>query len=99
MYIIQMKIDELASSRGHEIQKLLQPITKRGSGPAYEKTKRTTKDFIIGTYDGVRTTNEYRDWRFKTFVPNFEAMYFELWKRSEDDEKSWYLFQAYLTIL
>jgi hypothetical protein len=77
---------------------MLQPISKRSGGPAWERNNVTSRDFVIATYDGARPTCGYRDYRFSTFVYNFQAMYFELWKRNEEDERYWYLDRAFLTI-
>jgi len=97
MTIIQMEIDKLVS-RGQEVRTMLQPIARRSGGPAWERNNVTSREFIIATYDGARPTCGYRDYRFPTFVHNFQAMYFELWKRTEEDERYWYLDRAFLTI-
>ncbi len=94
--IIQMKIDGL-SSRGKSIQTILRPISHQKQGPAWEQ-RGSSREHIIATYDGTRPTAEYRDWRFSTFVRNFQAMYFELWKRSTENDEYWYLDRAYLSI-
>lgn len=93
MPIVLMKIGDLGS-RGEEIRKMLQPISKHG--PAWE-TKASSRDFIIAIHDGAQPS-EYRDWRFSTIVPNFNAMYFERWRRTEEDDEYWYLDRAYLSI-
>lgn len=96
MPIILMKIDDLVS-RGQEIRTMLRPISGQEDGPAWD-TKSSSREFIIAIHDGAQPSSEYRDWRFSTFVHNFDAMYFELWKRTEEDEKDWYLDKAYLSI-
>lgn len=93
MPIVLMKIGDLGS-RGEEIRKMLQPISKHG--PAWD-IKANSRDFIIAIHDGAQPS-EYRDWRFSTIVPNFNAMYFERWKRTEEDDGVWYLDRAYLSI-
>lgn len=96
MSIIQMEIGDLGS-RGNKIQAVLRPISHQKQGPAWEP-RSSSREYIIATYDGTRPTAEYRDWRFSTFVRNFRAMYFEIWKRSKDYEAYWYLDRAYLSI-
>jgi hypothetical protein len=96
MAIIQMKISELVS-RGENIRTMLRPISKLETGPAWER-KSAPGGIIIAVHDGVNPTSDYRDYRFSTFVQNFQAMYFELWRRTEEDEQSWYLEKAYLSI-
>ena len=96
MAIILMKIGDLGS-RGQEVRTMLQPISKLPDGPARDQ-KSTSRGLIIAIYDGTCPTSEYRDYRFSTFVHNFQAMYFELWKRTEEDEQYWYLDRAFLTI-
>lgn len=76
---------------------MLQPISGQKHGPAWEPIV-SSRDFIISIHDGARPKSEYRDWRFSTFVHDFHAMYFEHWKRTEKDEKYWYLDRAYLSI-
>jgi hypothetical protein len=97
MPIIQAKMEEL-EHRGEYVRQLLKPIAKHPGGPAWQR-KSGVSEFIIGTHDGSPTRSDYRDWRFKTVVPNFQAMYFELWRRSESRQKEfWYLYRAYLSI-
>jgi hypothetical protein len=96
MPFILMKRDGLAS-RGQNIRKLLQPISRQKDGPAWE-IKASSSGLVIATHDGAQPTSEYRDWRFSTFVRNFNGMYFERWMRNEEDEESWYLERAYLSI-
>src|SRR5579884_608446 len=97
MSIIQVKVHELGS-RGRKIQTILRPISHPKHRPAWDRSNITSREYIIAAYDGTRPTSEYRDWRFSTFVPNFRAMYFEMWKRSVDNEEYWYLDRAYLSI-
>ena len=96
MSIIQMKMDGLGP-RGKKIQTILRPISHQRQGPAWFP-RSSSREYIIGTYDGTRPTAEYRDWRFSTFVRNFRAMYFEIWKRSTENDQYWYLDRAYLSI-
>jgi len=91
-----MKIDDLVS-RGNNIRIILQPISTQKYELAWNIIS-STREFIIAIHDGARPTSDYRDWRFSTFIPNFHAMYFELWKRTVEDEKNWYLDRAYLSI-
>lgn len=96
MPIVLMKIGDLGS-RGEEVRKMLRPISKIEGGPAWSR-KGNPREFIIAIHDGAQPTSEYRDWRFSTIVPNFNAMYFELWKRTEEDEGNWYLDRAYFSL-
>lgn len=96
MAIIQMKISELGS-RGEDVRTMLQPISKLEYGPAWER-KSSPGGIIIAVHDGAHPTSDYRDFRFLTFVHNFQAMYFELWRRTEEDEQNWYLEKAYLSL-
>lgn len=97
MRIIQMNSNGL-KSRAQEIRIMLRPISKQEDGPACEITKASSSGLIFAIHDGARPTSEYRGWRFSTKVENFPAMYFELWKRNEEDEELWYLDRAYLSI-
>lgn len=96
MPFILMEREGLAS-RGQIIRKLLQPISRQKDGPAWE-IKASSSGLVIATHDGAHPTSEYRDWRFSTFVHDFNGMYFERWLRNEEDEESWYLERAYLSI-
>lgn len=83
------------SFRGKLVRKMLVPLTKRPDGPACQP-KSIRRTYIIGAHDGSPPTSDYRDWRFATCVPNYRAMYFELWR--EIDNINWYLDRAYLSI-
>ena len=96
MAIIQMKVSELGS-RGEDVRTMLQPISKLEYGPAWER-KSNPGGIIIAVHDGANPTSDYRNFRFSTFVHNFQAMYFELWRRTEENEQYWYLDKAYLSI-
>ncbi len=96
MEIIRMKVSELIS-RGEDVRTMLQPISKIEYGPAWER-KSNPGGIIIAVHDGANPTSDYRNFRFSTFVQDFQAMYFELWRRTEEDEQYWYLDRAYLSI-
>lgn len=95
MPVIQITSEDLWS-RGQHVRELLRPLSKQTDGPAWRPTKRAPYNYVIGTHDGSPSSSNYRDWRFGTFVPGLRAMYFELWKRV--DEESWCLDRAYLNI-
>ncbi len=84
------------ASRAKDIRTLLSPIAKVATGPA-TKTRSTPGTFIIATYDGSLPQSDFRDWRFKVYVNNMSAGYFEVWKDPERKGK-WHLEKAYLHI-
>ena len=94
MPVIQVTSEELGA-RGQHVRKLLRPLSKRPDGPAW-RPKTTQYNYVIGTHDGSPSSSSHQDWRFATFVPGLRAMYFELWKRVDDE--SWCLDRAYLNI-
>lgn len=88
------------SKRGKDIQKILRHISADSTnGPAYSHLRRPTQH-IIGCHSSQSHTSEnYRDWRFKTMVPTIYAMYFELWKPSQIYKyELWFLDRAYLNL-
>lgn len=97
MPVIQASLQDLAR-RGHEIQRLLRPISKVDTGPAYQH-KASTTTFRIATHNGSPPTSDYRAWRFDTVVPGYQGNYFEIWQQlSEERRELWCLHKAYLTI-
>ena len=97
MLRIQLGVHELRN-RGEQVRQLLRPLSKRPGGPAWS-TKRGTAEFIVGTHEGSPLQSSHQDWRFSVFIPNFRAMYFERWLRSQEDHREfWYLNRAYLDI-
>lgn len=94
MPLIQIKTCEL-NSRGNQIRHLLEPLSRLKEGPACQLIS-TQGVYIIGAHDGSPSKSHYRDWRFPTFVPYFRGMYFECWKKYNDEFG--YLDRAYLTI-
>jgi hypothetical protein len=94
MPVIQLASRELGA-RGQYIRKLLQPLSNRPDGPAW-KPRATSANYIIGTHDGSPPDSDHREWRFATYVPNLRGMYFELWRRVDDEY--WCLDRAYLNI-
>lgn len=81
--------------RAAKIRALLRPIARAPSGPATEDV-HLGGVWIIGTRDEVRTTSNYRDWRFATRVTHYHAMYFEAWKPVDPKRYRWQ--SAYLNI-
>lgn len=94
MPIIQCSSAELRS-RGKQIQELLQPLTGRPIGPAWDYKKSRFR-WIIAMHDGAPSTTSHQDWRFATSVSNLRANYFEVWRAADGDY--WHLYQAYLNI-
>ena len=82
-------------SRGNEIQRILRPISKTKSGPAWY-IKRFSSNFVIGTNDGAPPSSDFRAWRFATTVPLLRAGYYEIWRQF--DSGQFCLEQAYLHI-
>jgi hypothetical protein len=94
---VKLTITDLAK-RGRRIRELLAPLVD-SPRTLFFQPKSKSGDYIIGTHEGSQPTSFYSDWRFRTIVPGFRAMYYEWWKRSEEsNEESWYLYRAYLHI-
>ena len=94
MPLIKATFDEVAA-RGAIIRTMLSPLSPLKSGPASQPTT-TTKSYIIGAHGGSQSTSDYRSWRFRTFVSNVYAGYYERWNIISND--SLYLDRAYLSI-
>lgn len=82
--------------RGTRISKLLRPISRRESGPAWSRFSRAGTQMIIGTHDEARPSSDYRDWRFSIKAKGYVAMYFELWKLESRDR--FVMEKAYLNL-
>jgi hypothetical protein len=86
--------------RGRKVQKLLRHISFDSQhGPAY-KHLSFRRRHVVGFHDGqFRSSENCRDWRFKTRVPSIYAMYFEQWIPIElDRHDRWCLDRAYLNL-
>jgi hypothetical protein len=94
---VKLTIKDLAARR-RRIRELLTPLVD-SPRTLFFQPKSKSGDYIIGTHEGSRPTSFYGDWRFRTIVPELRGMYYEWWKRSEEDkEEWWYLYRAYLHI-
>jgi len=85
-------INDLAL-RGGELSKILGEICR--VRPAWQPRSRTG-ELIIGLHSGSPPQSDYRSWRFPTFVPGIQAMYFELWRLTSKNEGC--LDKAYLSL-
>ncbi len=95
MPVIEVE-ERMLIGRIQKIQKLLRPLSKDSSvGPALKHVSGG-RSYILAAHDGSPPTSNYRDWRFRTFVSDFRAMYFEEWVSSRN--RHWYLEKAYLNI-
>jgi hypothetical protein len=95
---VRLTIDKLPS-RGTDVQKMLRPLSRIGSGPAWEPRSGST-EFVIGTHDGARPASRIREWRFSTPIPTIKGSYYETWLRYIDADAGeyWFLHKAYLQL-
>ena len=93
---IQSSINDLNAKRGRQVIDLLKPIANNSSRIQFANRSIGGRSFIIAVSDSVETGNEFKSWRFKTYVPNFHAMYFEAWAPLEED--IYFLERAYFHI-
>src|SRR5215211_3277247 len=97
MPIVRLANEDL-SSRGMEVQQMLRPLSRVGTGPAWD-LRSGSSDFMIGVHDGARTTSNLRDWRFSTISSAIRGNYLEAWSKWVDnDTEYWYLNKAYLQL-
>jgi hypothetical protein len=95
-----LTLDEFLSSRVERVENLLRPfsVVRRGQvicqmlkGPHRDGKVITSNDLLR------RGDSDYRDWRFRSYVPSIWFQYFELWQML-DGGKSVSLYQAYLNV-
>src|SRR5262245_6538806 len=84
------------AKRGGVIQKLLRPITRTASGPAWSRIPLSPASLVLAMYDGARPSGQYRDWRFAVDARRHHGMYFEAWRR--DGRGRYILEKAYLHV-
>lgn len=99
MYKILLDEREL-SKRGAAIRKLLQVLLSapqsaaaRNKSTVGSDTVKSNQNYIIGALDGSKPSNEYRDWRFRSYRAGFRCMYFEEWRPEDAARKKWFLQQ------
>lgn len=86
------------SKRGSNFNKLLKPILSDSKQMIPWSVQRLQGAINIVAYE-VKTSSDYRSWRFSTFHKDFKAFYFETWLAIDGDKQDfWYLVKAYLNI-
>ena len=88
-------LSTLASTRVHQITNLLSPIAKQGKNLNCRQLSVGRK-IIYGASDSFETGIDYMDWRFKTYVDDYNAMYYERWVPMAGDK--FFLERAYFHI-
>jgi len=81
--------------RNKVICKILKPIAEK---QLFVVPVSTTVEYVVSVKDSYSViTNPYTDRRFKTFIPNLLATYYERWyKKFLENEEIFYLDRAYL---
>lgn len=100
MYKIDLSEVELRK-RGAAIRSLVQVLLRDPKAGTKAKAKTTiscvaipnSDQYILGTFDGSRSSNAYRDWRFSSYRQGFRCMYFEEWHAIDSSKKIWRLRQ------
>ncbi|WP_069660765.1 hypothetical protein [Arcticibacter eurypsychrophilus] len=93
---ITSSINDLNALRGSQIINLLKGVASRGNKIFCNNRSIGGRAFVISVSDSVETGNEFTTWRFKTYVSQFHAMYYEKWIPLEND--IYFLERAYLHI-
>jgi hypothetical protein len=93
---ITSSIDTLNSTRGSQIIGLLKCVANRGDKITFNYRSIGGRAFIIAISDSTETGNEFTSWRFKTYVDQYHAMYYEKWIPLQDDV--YFLSRAYFHI-
>lgn len=75
---IQVPLDLILKSRNRQIISLFSSLARK-QGKIVVNTVNIGGDVILAVSDIFETGSDYRDWRFKTKVENFNAMYYERW--------------------
>lgn len=91
-----LPIEKLQNYRGLTIQKLLRPIAKVDTGPAWRFAPSIGHVKVLGTHDGSIHSDNFSEWRFASIVPRIFIMYYELWKLAADNQC--FIERAYLQI-
>lgn len=52
---------------------------------------------MIAAHNGTKTTSDFTEWRFSTYLNKYQAAYHEIW-RPNDSHGLFYMFQAYLSV-
>lgn len=84
-------------SRGGQIRRLLRPLVRDPGGPAFKTVYWRPGEVVVAAHDGSAVGKQYREWSFATFVHDVRGTYFEKW--NQDDNDSWGLHRAYLSLL
>lgn len=92
---ITRRISFLTNSRRVEIQKLLKRIALRKNElPIIIKS--SGRSLLVGASDDSNVGTDFRNWRFKTYVPGFNASFYEIW--SPIDKDRYFLLKSYFHI-
>lgn len=82
---IKCSINDLNSSRGKQVKNLIKNVAHDGNRIQFINKSIGGRAFVIAISDTFETGNEFASWRFKTYVPEFHAMYYEVWIPFEED--------------
>lgn len=82
---ITSSIDDLNTSRGSQIVDLLKTVANKGNKIVCNNRSIGGRSFIIAVSDTTETGTDFSTWRFKTYIPQFHAMYYESWIPFEDE--------------
>lgn len=77
-------LDDLNQTRGGLIVEALSGIAGRGKQIIPNQVSHA-QSFVIGVSDISEVGVDYRDWRFRTYLDGFSAMYHERWLPFERD--------------
>lgn len=72
-------IDNIRIHRSNQIIDNLKSIAKKTDKIITNDVSVGARSFIIGVSDVKEMGNNYHDWRFKTYLSDFRAMYYERW--------------------
>ncbi len=78
-------ISELNTHRPGSIIGSVKGVSMLTNGIVCNPVSIGGRSFILGVSDSREMNSNYLDWRFKTYNPDFTAMYYERWKPFEKD--------------
>ena len=93
---INESINILNSERPSAIIELVKRVANKSNKVICNPISIGSRAFVIGVSDVRESGNDYTDWRFKTYHPDFYAMYYERWKPLDKD--IYYLDRIYFHI-
>ena len=90
---IRSSISDLSTFRGAEIIKLVKSVANKADKVSINLRSIGGRAFVIAISDTIESGTDFTTWRFNTYIPDFHAMYYEIWRPLYED--TYYLDRVY----